>query len=82
MIRNDPVRLKEIRSRLSDISWWMRLLSQKIGDIGACCHTVGFRSSDKGFLPMSVASYLELLDWTAWKFGVSSRVTPASYLAR
>ena len=164
MIRNDPVRLKEIRSRLSDISWWMRLLSQKIGkrandddmelgkfwqaryravrlldetailacaayvdlnpiraamaetietseftsaqqraielreasneqvsscealntapkaivrslsplsidelkdDIGACCHTAGFRSSDKGFLPMSVASYLELLDWTA-----------------
>ena len=34
-------------------------------DIGACCHTAGFRSSDKGFLPMSVASYLELLDWTA-----------------
>ena len=31
LIRNDPVRLKEIRSRLSDISWWMRLLSQKIG---------------------------------------------------
>ena len=31
MIRNDPVRSKEIRSRLSDISWWMRLLSQKIG---------------------------------------------------
>ena len=31
MIRNDSVRLKEIRSRLSDISWWMRLLSQKIG---------------------------------------------------
>ncbi len=31
MIRNEPVRLKEIRSRLSDISWWMRLLSQKIG---------------------------------------------------
>ena len=30
-IRNDPVRLKEIRSRLNDISWWMRLLSQKIG---------------------------------------------------
>ena len=24
-------------------------------DIGACCHTAGFRSSDKGFLPMSVA---------------------------
>ena len=164
MIRNDPVRLKEIRSRLSDISWWMRLLSQKIGtrandddqeigkfwqaryravrlldetailacaayvdlnpiraamaetietsdytsaqqralalqldlkapselasetvvvtkaiaqslspltidelkdEIGACCHTSGLRASDKGFLPMSAASYLELLDWTA-----------------
>ena len=29
-IRNDPARLKEIRTRLSDVSWWMRLLSQKI----------------------------------------------------
>ena len=30
-IRNDPERLEEIRSRLSDISWWMRLLCQRIG---------------------------------------------------
>jgi hypothetical protein len=29
-IRNDSVRLTEIRSRLSDISWWMRLLNQRI----------------------------------------------------
>ncbi len=29
-IRNDPARLKMIRSRLSDISWWMRLLCQHI----------------------------------------------------
>jgi hypothetical protein len=29
-IRNDPERLRCIRSRLSDISWWMRLLCQKI----------------------------------------------------
>lgn len=29
-IRNDKVRLSKIRSRLSDISWWMRLLSQNI----------------------------------------------------
>jgi len=29
-IRNDPVKLAEIRRRLSDISWWMRLLCQYI----------------------------------------------------
>ena len=29
-IRNDPVKLAEVRSRLSDISWWMRLLCQTI----------------------------------------------------
>ena len=28
-------------------------------DIGACCHAGGSRASDKGFLPMSVANYLE-----------------------
>jgi hypothetical protein len=27
-IRNNPARLKELRSRLSNISWWMRLLTQ------------------------------------------------------
>jgi hypothetical protein len=180
-IRNNPVKLKEIRSRLSDVSWWMRLLSQKIaqranhdekelgkfwqaryravrlldetailacaayvdlnpiraamaesietseytsaqqralelreslqselptrdskraianidssydstatktnatskpiskslcpltldelrGELGDCCHTSGHRSSDKGFLPISVGDYLSLLDWTA-----------------
>ena len=29
-IRNDPVKLASIRRRLSDISWWMRLLCQYI----------------------------------------------------
>ena len=29
-IRNDPVKLANVRSRLSDISWWMRLLCQYI----------------------------------------------------
>ena len=29
-IRNDLVRLAEIRRRLSDISWWMRLVCQRI----------------------------------------------------
>ena len=34
-IRNDPDRLKLIRSRLSDISWWMRLL----------CHNIALRAN-------------------------------------
>jgi hypothetical protein len=29
-IRNDPDKVREHRSRLSDISWWMRLMSQTI----------------------------------------------------
>lgn len=29
-IRHDPDRLAEIRRRLSDISWWMRVLCQRI----------------------------------------------------
>ena len=29
-IRNCPVKLAEIRSRLSNISWWMRLLNQRV----------------------------------------------------
>ena len=29
-IRNCPIRLQEIRLRLSDVSWWMRLLNQRV----------------------------------------------------
>jgi REP element-mobilizing transposase RayT len=178
MIMNDRVKLNTIRSRLSDISWWMRFLSQRIAQranfedrengkfwqarfrsvrlldetailacaayvdlnpiraamaqtieasdytsgqqralalradvnecgsleqadsktpqpiarslcpltidefkdaMGGCCHTAGYRASDKGFLPMSVASYLELLDWTARELRSDKRgATPAS----
>ena len=32
---------------------------------GPCVHKRGARCSNKGFLPMSTADYLSLLDWTA-----------------
>ncbi len=38
-IRNDPVKLAQIRSRLSDVGWWMHLLCQNVGtraDIEDC----------------------------------------------
>lgn len=151
-IRNDRAKLKQIRSRLSDISWWMRLLCQKIAQranaedeltgkfwesrfrgvkildeagllacaayvelnpiraamaetlestehtsircridglrippnaqrladgflapltidekhdkLGPCPHRSGKRCSDKGFLPMPLEKFLELVDWT------------------
>ncbi len=151
MICSDSEQLAEIRSRLSDISWWMRLLCQRVairankeddqvGDfwqsrfravrlldeesllacaayvdlnpiraalaetletsdftsiqrriqalqgeraacaadflaplaidettdaLSACPSTNGDRCSDTGFLPMPLADYLQLLDWTA-----------------
>ena len=160
-IRRNKQKLQEIRSRLSDISWWMRLLCQNIGQranredeevgkfwqarfkavrlldeasllacaayvdlnpiraamaesleqsdftsiqkriaaqqaqarsplasaseraalpdgylapleiderldaLGPCCHRHGRRCSDKGFLPIPLAKYVQLLDWTA-----------------
>lgn len=30
-VRNDPAKLAEVRNRLSNIGWWMRLLCQNIG---------------------------------------------------
>ncbi len=156
-IRTDPDKLQKIRSRLSDISWWMRLLCQKIAQranaedeqvgrfwasrfqgvrildeaallacatyvdlnpiraaltellersdhtsiqrriaainerssdlksprsdsflaplsidefrdaLGPCSNMRGERASNKGFLAMSIESYIELLDWTARK---------------
>ena len=35
-IRNCPIRLEEIRLRLSDVSWWMRLLNQRVAQRANC----------------------------------------------
>lgn len=47
-------------SHLSPVS-----IDERRDAIGACGNTEGYRASDKGFLPMSTAVYLEILDWTA-----------------
>ncbi|MCY2981297.1 MAG: hypothetical protein NTU79_21755 [Planctomycetota bacterium] len=35
-IRNDPEKVASIRTRLSDVSWWIRLLGQNIGTRAGC----------------------------------------------
>jgi len=40
-------------------------LKERSGETGPCVHKAGARCSNKGFLPMSTADYLTLLDWTA-----------------
>ncbi len=53
-------------------------LDESHDDLGACVHRAGTRASDKGFLPMSVADYLDLLDWTARQMRSDKRgSTPA-----
>ena len=40
-------------------------LEERAAELGACASVTGSRCSDKGFLAMSPAEYVELLDWTA-----------------
>jgi REP element-mobilizing transposase RayT len=40
-------------------------LGEDLEELGGPVHSTGARCSDKGFLPMKVTDYLELLDWTA-----------------
>jgi hypothetical protein len=112
-IRHDPDRLVEIRSRLSDISWWMRVLCQRIairanhddgesgkfwqgrcsgdwlapleldeaGAPGPQPSVLPTRASDKGFLPMGVEDYLELLDWTGRQTVAGKTGTIPAHLA-
>jgi REP element-mobilizing transposase RayT len=55
-----PRRLKPIAGAICPVNL------QGVGSgIGPCAHAEGRRASDKGFLPLTAAMYLELLDWTA-----------------
>jgi hypothetical protein len=66
--------LKAIAQSLSPVC-----LSEDGSGVGPCVHTGGKRASDKGFLRLSTAEYLELLDWTARQMRSDKRgATPAS----
>jgi REP element-mobilizing transposase RayT len=161
-IRNQPERLAEIRTRLSDISWWMRMIAEPVArranreeqltgrfwegrykciklcdeaallaclayvdlnpvragiaqspetseytsvrrrieasarphrdaclaplelsesNTGPMCSWSSHRASDKGCVPLSVAEYLELLDWTGRQLARGKRGKIPAHLA-
>ena len=48
-------------------------IDEAVDSLGPCPTADGKRCSDKGFLPMPLADYLELLDWTARQTVASKR---------
>ncbi len=52
------------RQRVADAFLSPIDLRESSGETGLWVSTTGKRCSDKGFLPMSTQTYLELLDWT------------------
>ena len=56
-------------------------IDERNDSIGPCCHQGGSRASDKGFLPMSVAAYIDLLDWTARQMRSDKRGSTPDSLA-
>jgi len=61
-------RLKTIAEALSPVD-----LNGEGSRTGPCVHLGGRRASDKGFLRLTTAKYLELLDWTAREFRSDKR---------
>lgn len=51
-------------------------IDERVDPLGPAPHTDGRRCSDRGFLAISTAEYLELLDWTARQRGRGKRVRP------
>lgn len=52
-----PIRADQFLAPLS--------IDERRDPLGPCANAAGTRCSDKGFLPMSLEEYLQLLDWTA-----------------
>ena len=57
------------------------MLDEQSGELGPVMSVNGYGYSDKGFLPLPVSAYLELLDWTARELPTGKRgSTPQSAL--
>lgn len=71
------------RSRRRRRSGWMSPIEidEHSGAIGPCVETSGRRASSKGFLAVSMASYLELLDWTGRQIHVDKAGVIPEHLA-
>ena len=77
-IRNDPDKLDSIRSRLSDVAWWMRLLCQNIGTRARLV-----RADKSGATPVDMAPIFERLklDVGYWKLQIQEFVRLFSHMA-
>jgi len=82
------------RSRMSDHEWersrgcpysgWMSPIEidERTDSLGSDAGATGRRASDKGFLPISLCAYLELLDWTGREIRSGKRGAIPSHLAK
>jgi hypothetical protein len=91
--RIDDLRDRSDRSRMSDHDWersehchcsgWMSPIEicEASDPIGSDGSTSRRRASEKGFLPISLAAYLELLDWTGRQIRRGKRGSIPQHLA-
>jgi hypothetical protein len=91
--RIDDLRTRDDRTRLSDHQWersgggkrsgWMSPIEidERADPIGSEPSESGRRASEKGFLPISLCAYLELLDWTGRAIRSDKRGSIPGHLA-
>ncbi len=61
---NETSASKQVRKKERNDAWLSVLELQEKAHLGPVASTQGIRASDKGFLPMKLAEYITLLDWT------------------
>ncbi len=91
--RIDDLLVRGDRPQMSDHDWerncdcqrsgWMSPIEidERTDPLGSDASNSGRRASDKGFLPISLCGYLELLDWTGREIRSGKRGAIPSHLA-